>query len=72
MPSPTLINGFLHIESAYQLGRIQMYDLLGNCIYNLEPKTSTIDLDMHSKPPGIYLYRMEIGNTLKVGKVVLR
>ncbi len=72
IPTPTMINGFFHLESSYQIGRIQLYDLLGNCIYNSEPKTSTLDVDMHSKSTGIYFYRMEIGNTLKVGKFVLR
>lgn len=71
-PSPVIINGYLHVESAEQIGRIQVYDLLGNCLYNLEPTTDVLDLDMHSKPSGIYFYRMEIGTLIKVGKVILR
>ncbi|HHW59276.1 MAG: T9SS type A sorting domain-containing protein [Bacteroidales bacterium] len=66
-PNPT--SDYLYIEAPYNT-RVQIYDLLGNEIYNKLINDKLCKIDLHTYPCGIYILKLIRQNISKTFKIV--
>ncbi len=70
-PNPS--DGVFTIDTKTILGEIEIYNVLGENVYQTEVKgNGSIVIDLHDKPGGIYLIRVRDGNEIEAsGKIIL-
>jgi hypothetical protein len=70
-PNPS--QGSFTFSSTAALGRLCVYNLLGDCVYTKLENGTHVTVDLAAQPKGIYLYALQddLGNIVR-GKLMLR
>lgn len=70
-PNPTS-NKFIIISDNIAISHYELdiYDDFGQVIYSTKVKTSTVEIDLSTKPVGLYLIRIKTAHDILIGKII--
>lgn len=67
---PNPVKNFLHIETSKNIGKVHIYNILGQTVYNKTHQGNAISLNFEHFTKGVYIVEITNGNHLEVYKIL--
>lgn len=69
---PNPVESLVSFQAKEKIVSIELFNSTGIKVFMTKPKSNTVSIDVGKYPEGIYFYKVEIGKTSKVGKLLVQ